>query len=96
VWGTHWCLSAGKVTSFHLLVLLLLLLLLAPLLPDLVFLQNGMLQPWLDKRGLGDATQVSERAGAAWGEAGAAWGEAGAAWSAAGWYEGCAIRAARG
>ncbi|KAF8070955.1 OSB4 [Scenedesmus sp. PABB004] len=26
--------------------------------PDLVFLQNGMLQPWLDSRGLGDATQV--------------------------------------
>ena len=28
------------------------------LLPDLVFLQNGMLQPWLDSRGLGDNTQV--------------------------------------
>lgn len=25
---------------------------------DLVFLQNGMLQPWLDSRGLGDNTQV--------------------------------------
>ncbi|KAI7836615.1 hypothetical protein COHA_009500 [Chlorella ohadii] len=25
---------------------------------DLVFIQNGMLQPWLDERGLGDATQV--------------------------------------
>jgi hypothetical protein len=25
---------------------------------DLVFLQNGMLQPWLDARGLGDNTQV--------------------------------------
>jgi len=30
------------------------------------------------------------------GEGGAEGGEAGAAWSAAGWYEGCAIRAARG
>jgi hypothetical protein len=29
---------------------------------DLVFLQNGMLQPWLDSRGLGDNTQV----GAVW------------------------------
>ena len=26
--------------------------------PDLVFLQNGMLQPWLDARGLGDNTQA--------------------------------------
>ena len=26
---------------------------------DLVFIQNGMLQPWLDERGLGDNTQVS-------------------------------------
>lgn len=26
--------------------------------PDLVFIQNGMLQPWLDKRGLGDNTQA--------------------------------------
>lgn len=26
---------------------------------DLVFTQNGMLQPWLDARGLGDNTQVS-------------------------------------
>jgi hypothetical protein len=26
---------------------------------DLVFLQNGMLQPFLDARGLGDNTQVS-------------------------------------
>lgn len=26
--------------------------------PDLVFIQNGMLQPWLDERGLGDSTQV--------------------------------------
>lgn len=25
---------------------------------DLVFMQNGMLQPWLDAQGLGDATQV--------------------------------------
>lgn len=25
---------------------------------DLVFIQNGMLQPWLDERGLGEATQV--------------------------------------
>lgn len=25
---------------------------------DLVFIQNGMLQPWLDERGLGDNTQV--------------------------------------
>lgn len=25
---------------------------------DLVFIQNGMLQPWLDARGLGDNTQV--------------------------------------
>ncbi|CAG9466041.1 unnamed protein product [Pedinophyceae sp. YPF-701] len=25
---------------------------------DLVFIQNGMLQPWLDSRGLGDNTQV--------------------------------------
>ena len=25
---------------------------------DLVFIQNGMLQPWLDARGLGSATQV--------------------------------------
>ena len=25
---------------------------------DLVFLQNGMLEPWLEKRGLQDATQV--------------------------------------
>ncbi|CAL8464443.1 g3978 [Coccomyxa elongata] len=25
---------------------------------DLVFIQNGMLQPWLDKKGLGDNTQV--------------------------------------
>jgi hypothetical protein len=25
---------------------------------DLVFIQNGMLQPWLDARGLGEATQV--------------------------------------
>lgn len=25
---------------------------------DLVFIQNGMLQPWLDARSLGDATQV--------------------------------------
>lgn len=25
---------------------------------DLVFTQNGMLQPWLDARGLGDNTQV--------------------------------------
>lgn len=28
------------------------------LLADLVFIQNGMLQPWLDARGLGDNTQV--------------------------------------
>lgn len=27
---------------------------------DLVFLQNGMLQPWLDSRGLGDNTQVRQ------------------------------------
>lgn len=27
---------------------------------DLVFLQNGMLQPWLDTQGLGDNTQVGE------------------------------------
>lgn len=27
-------------------------------LADLVFIQNGMLQPWLDSRGLGDNTQV--------------------------------------
>lgn len=26
--------------------------------PDLVFIQNGHLQPWLDSVGLGDATQV--------------------------------------
>ncbi len=26
---------------------------------DLVFIQNGMLQPWLDAQGLGDNTQVS-------------------------------------
>ena len=25
---------------------------------DLVFIQNGMLQPWLDEKGLGDTTQV--------------------------------------
>ena len=25
---------------------------------DLVFLQNGMLQPWLDAQGLGDNTQA--------------------------------------
>lgn len=25
---------------------------------DLVFIQNGMLQPWLDERGLGDNTQA--------------------------------------
>ncbi len=25
---------------------------------DLVFIQNGMLQPWLDERGLGNNTQV--------------------------------------
>lgn len=25
---------------------------------DLVFLQNGMLQPWLDSKGLSDSTQV--------------------------------------
>ena len=25
---------------------------------DLVFIQNGMLQPWLDEKGLGDNTQV--------------------------------------
>jgi hypothetical protein len=31
---------------------------LVQLLLDLVFLQNGMLQPWLDSRGLGDNTQV--------------------------------------
>jgi hypothetical protein len=30
-------------------------------LPDLVFLQNGMLQPWLDSRGLGDNTQVGAK-----------------------------------
>lgn len=29
-------------------------------LSDLVFLQNGMLQPWLDSRGLGDNTQVGQ------------------------------------
>ena len=30
-----------------------------PLAPaDLVFIQNGMLQPWLDSQGLGDNTQV--------------------------------------
>ena len=29
---------------------------------DLVFLQNGMLQPWLDSRGLGDNTQARARA----------------------------------
>ena len=26
---------------------------------DLVFLQNGMLQPWLDAKGLGTNTQVT-------------------------------------
>jgi hypothetical protein len=26
---------------------------------DLVFIQNGMLQPWLDEKGLGDNTQAS-------------------------------------
>lgn len=25
---------------------------------DLVFIQNGMLQPWLDEKGLGDNTQA--------------------------------------
>jgi len=30
----------------------------ADALADLVFIQNGMLQPWLDERGLGDNTQV--------------------------------------
>ena len=25
---------------------------------DLVFIQNGMLQPWLDEKGLSDNTQV--------------------------------------
>ncbi|KAF5825491.1 hypothetical protein DUNSADRAFT_9323, partial [Dunaliella salina] len=29
-----------------------------PLLADLVFIQNGMLQPWLDEQGLTDNTQV--------------------------------------
>lgn len=28
---------------------------------DLVFIQNGMLQPWLDARGLGDNTQVNKQ-----------------------------------
>ena len=28
---------------------------------DLVFIQNGMLQPWLDSHGLGDNTQVAHR-----------------------------------
>ena len=28
---------------------------------DLVFIQNGMLQPWLDSQGLGDNTQVNAR-----------------------------------
>ena len=28
---------------------------------DLVFLQNGMLQPWLDAQGIGDNTQVRGR-----------------------------------
>lgn len=27
---------------------------------DLVFIQNGMLQPWLDARGLGNNTQVQQ------------------------------------
>ncbi len=30
---------------------------------DLVWMQNGMLAPWLDARGLGDSTQVSSGAG---------------------------------
>ena len=29
---------------------------------DLVFIQNGMLQPWLDSQGLGDNTQACARA----------------------------------
>jgi hypothetical protein len=29
---------------------------------DLVFIQNGMLQPWLDAQGLGENTQVSQAA----------------------------------
>ena len=28
---------------------------------DLVFIQNGMLQPWLDARGLGSNTQVPHK-----------------------------------
>lgn len=30
---------------------------------DLVFIQNGMLQPWLDANGLGENTQVRAQAG---------------------------------
>lgn len=43
------------------------MLLLVLLAADLVFLQNGMLQPWLDSRGLGDNTQVTRGRGAATG-----------------------------
>ena len=31
---------------------------------DLVFIQNGMLQPWLEEKGLGDTTQVRSVQGA--------------------------------